>query len=318
MTLYLAVFRQGQDAFQIHPRRRSARCTRTRCSCRTCSCSSTSPTERRAAARRSPARAARAGPAARRIEFDGVSFRYPGKESWALRDVNLTLAPGEKLGLVGENGAGKSDADQAAAAPLRADRGRASSTAASTCATSIPTSCARASAPCSRTSCATSSAPPRTSAWAESRALEDRAAHRAGRGQARRRRRGDRGAARSGYDTVLGGWFEDGQELSAGQWQKLAVARAFMRDAEVLILDEPTARIDAEAEHELFQRFKALADGPHRDHHQPPLLDGAHRRQIAVLERRPASRSWARTTSSSRAAAATPSCSSCRPAATWA
>ena len=61
------------------------------------------------------------------------------------------------------------------------------------------------------------------------------------------------------YETMLGGWFESGQELSAGQWQKIAVSRAFMRDAEVLILDEPTASIDAEAEHELFQRFKALA-----------------------------------------------------------
>ncbi|WP_141332922.1 ABC transporter ATP-binding protein, partial [Myxococcus sp. AB025B] len=62
------------------------------------------------------------------------------------------------------------------------------------------------------------------------------------------------------YDTMLGGWFEKGQELSAGQWQKLAVARAFMRDdAEVLILDEPTASIDAEAEHALFERFQALA-----------------------------------------------------------
>jgi ATP-binding cassette subfamily B protein/ATP-binding cassette subfamily C protein len=63
-----------------------------------------------------------------------------------------------------------------------------------------------------------------------------------------------------GYDTVLGGWFESGHEISAGQWQKLAVARAFMRDdAEVLILDEPTAAIDAGAEHELFQRFQELA-----------------------------------------------------------
>jgi ATP-binding cassette, subfamily B, bacterial len=63
-----------------------------------------------------------------------------------------------------------------------------------------------------------------------------------------------------GYDTMLGGWFETGQELSAGQWQKLAVSRAFMRDeAEVLIFDEPTAAIDAEGEHEMFQRFQALA-----------------------------------------------------------
>jgi ATP-binding cassette subfamily B protein/ATP-binding cassette subfamily C protein len=63
-----------------------------------------------------------------------------------------------------------------------------------------------------------------------------------------------------GWDTVLGGWFEAGHELSAGQWQKLAVSRAFMRDeAEVLVFDEPTAAIDAAAEHELFERFKALA-----------------------------------------------------------
>jgi ATP-binding cassette subfamily B protein/ATP-binding cassette subfamily C protein len=63
-----------------------------------------------------------------------------------------------------------------------------------------------------------------------------------------------------GYQTVLGGWFEKGTELSAGQWQKLAVARAFMRlDAEVLVLDEPTASIDAEAEHQLFLRFQELA-----------------------------------------------------------
>jgi len=62
------------------------------------------------------------------------------------------------------------------------------------------------------------------------------------------------------YDTMLGGWFEKGLELSGGQWQKLGVARAFMReDAEVLILDEPTASIDAESEHALFERFQELA-----------------------------------------------------------
>jgi ATP-binding cassette, subfamily B, bacterial len=64
-----------------------------------------------------------------------------------------------------------------------------------------------------------------------------------------------------GYETMLGGYFEAGQELSVGQWQKIAIARAFMRDAEVLILDEPTASLDAEAEHEMWKRFKALAQG---------------------------------------------------------
>ncbi|HZX93764.1 MAG TPA: ATP-binding cassette domain-containing protein, partial [Myxococcales bacterium] len=60
-------------------------------------------------------------------------------------------------------------------------------------------------------------------------------------------------------DTMLGGWFEEGKELSGGQWQKIALARAFMRDSEVLVLDEPTAALDAEAEHELFVRLQQLA-----------------------------------------------------------
>jgi ATP-binding cassette subfamily B protein/ATP-binding cassette subfamily C protein len=64
-----------------------------------------------------------------------------------------------------------------------------------------------------------------------------------------------------GWDTVLGGWFEAGHELSAGQWQKLAVARAFARQAALLILDEPTSNLDARAEYNLFRRFHELAKG---------------------------------------------------------
>lgn len=64
-----------------------------------------------------------------------------------------------------------------------------------------------------------------------------------------------------GYDTVLGRWFEDGAELSIGQWQKVALARAFMRDAQIIILDEPTSALDAKAEEEVFQKFKELARG---------------------------------------------------------
>ncbi|MCB1819885.1 MAG: ABC transporter ATP-binding protein, partial [Gammaproteobacteria bacterium] len=65
----------------------------------------------------------------------------------------------------------------------------------------------------------------------------------------------------NGWDTQLGRWFEGGVELSMGNWQKVAVSRAFMRDADILILDEPTAALDAEAEHALFQRFRALTEG---------------------------------------------------------
>jgi ATP-binding cassette subfamily B protein len=64
-----------------------------------------------------------------------------------------------------------------------------------------------------------------------------------------------------GIDTMLGRWFEKGHELSGGQWQKIALSRAFMRDGEVLVLDEPTAALDAEREYEIFQRFHDLTAG---------------------------------------------------------
>ncbi len=62
-----------------------------------------------------------------------------------------------------------------------------------------------------------------------------------------------------GYDTQLGKWFKDGQELSGGQWQKIALSRAFMRtDADILVLDEPTAAMDAGAEAKIFEHFRKL------------------------------------------------------------
>ena len=65
-----------------------------------------------------------------------------------------------------------------------------------------------------------------------------------------------------GLDAPLGRWFQDGTELSGGQWQKIALARGFMREeADILVLDEPTAALDAEAEHAVFERFRELAHG---------------------------------------------------------
>ena len=63
----------------------------------------------------------------------------------------------------------------------------------------------------------------------------------------------------AGLDTTLGRTFEGGQDLSGGQWQKIAIARAYFRDAKVLVLDEPTAALDARAELEIFEQFRALA-----------------------------------------------------------
>ena len=64
-----------------------------------------------------------------------------------------------------------------------------------------------------------------------------------------------------GYQQPIGKRFRNGVELSGGEWQKMAIARAYMREAEVLILDEPTAALDARAEFEVFQRFKELSRG---------------------------------------------------------
>ena len=67
--------------------------------------------------------------------------------------------------------------------------------------------------------------------------------------------------AAGGYEQIIGKRFRTGIDLSGGEWQKIAIARAYMRDAQVLILDEPTAALDARAEFEVFQRFKELTHG---------------------------------------------------------
>jgi ATP-binding cassette subfamily B protein len=61
-----------------------------------------------------------------------------------------------------------------------------------------------------------------------------------------------------GYETILGKWFEEGEELSIGEWQKVALARAFLRDAQVIVLDEPTSAMDAKSEYEVFKHFHQL------------------------------------------------------------
>lgn len=61
-----------------------------------------------------------------------------------------------------------------------------------------------------------------------------------------------------GYDSILGRYFDSGNQLSVGEWQKIAIARAFMRNGKILILDEPTASVDVKTEYEIFRRFKEL------------------------------------------------------------
>ena len=80
-------------------------------------------------------------------------------------------------------------------------------------------------------------------------------------GRAQPRRRRSSPGCRGGYDQPLGKRFDEGVDLSGGEWQKIAIARAYMREAEILILDEPTAALDARAEFEVFQRFRELSHG---------------------------------------------------------
>ncbi|HEX8819662.1 MAG TPA: ABC transporter ATP-binding protein [Archangium sp.] len=191
------------------------------------------------------------------IELRNVSFRYPGKEAWALRNLSLRLEPGEKLALVGENGAGKSTLVKLLLRLYEPTEGEILYGGVNL--KDMDPEDLR-----SRFGAVFQDFVRYQFSVAENiglghvPALEDRN---------RITRAAEQGGASTvisalpnQYDTMLGGWFEKGHELSGGQWQKLGVARAFMReDAEVLILDEPTASIDAESEHALFERFQELA-----------------------------------------------------------
>ncbi|MEO6301523.1 MAG: ABC transporter ATP-binding protein [Paracoccaceae bacterium] len=190
--------------------------------------------------------------------FDNVGFRYPGAEHWAVRGLSFDLRAGETLALVGENGAGKTTLVKLLARLYDPDEGRITLdghdlreydleglrgamgvifqdfmrynlTAADNIAVGR----------------------------IEERDNRDRII------AAARRSLSDRviEGLPEKYDQMIGKRFRNGVELSGGEWQKIAIARAYMRGAEVLILDEPTAALDARSEFEVFQRFKELSVG---------------------------------------------------------
>ena len=193
------------------------------------------------------------------IRFEGVGFRYPGKEAWALRDVSLFVPRGESLALVGHNGAGKTTFIKLLTRLYEPTEGRILLDGKDLRAWDPEALRRRVGVVfqdynqyqlTARDNVGLGSVPHRDD---EPRIL----------------RAVDRGGAeavvaglRDGLDTQLGRRFKDGVELSGGQWQKIALARAFMREeADILVLDEPTAALDAEAEHAVFERFKRLAEG---------------------------------------------------------
>ncbi|MDQ3231357.1 MAG: ABC transporter ATP-binding protein/permease [Pseudobdellovibrionaceae bacterium] len=190
------------------------------------------------------------------IRFEQVSFQYPGQAQEALSDINLFIPKGQSLALVGHNGAGKTTFIKLLTRLYRPTRGRILLDGKD------------------------------LQDWAEDVLLQRMAvvfqdfnryqmsfAENVAMGsiqheseQSRLLRAIDHGGADGvlqglpkGLETPLGRWFHDGVELSGGQWQKIALARAFMREeADILVLDEPTAALDAEAEFAVFNSFRAL------------------------------------------------------------
>jgi ATP-binding cassette subfamily B protein len=192
------------------------------------------------------------------FEFQNVSFKYPGSDEWALRNLSFQLRTGEKLALVGENGAGKTTIVKLLAHLYEPDEGRIlldgvdlrdydpadlrsqigiifqdyfryMFTAAENI--SVGNIAERANRPLVEASA--------------DKSLADTVI----------------ATLPKKYEQMLGKRFAGGVELSGGQWQKIALARAYMRDAQLVILDEPTAALDARAEHEVFVRFAELMKG---------------------------------------------------------
>jgi ATP-binding cassette subfamily B protein len=190
--------------------------------------------------------------------FEDVGFRYPGAERWAGRNLSFTLQAREVLALVGENGAGKTPLVKLLARLYDPDEGRIlldGHDLRDYDLDDLRGSMSVIFQDFVRYNFTASE----NIAVGRIEARDDRAriAAAAGRSLAN----DVIAKLPGGYEQMVGKRFRKGVELSGGEWQKIAIARAYMRDAEVLILDEPTAALDARSEFEVFQRFKELSEG---------------------------------------------------------
>ncbi len=191
------------------------------------------------------------------VRFENVSFTYPGASEPALRDISLHLAPGSSLALVGENGSGKTTLIKLLTRLYAPDSGRVLFEGLDIRDWDEAQLRARIGVIFQDFARYQMSVGENVGAGDEPH-FEDETRWRA----AATKGRAEDFIAQlpQAYGTQLGKWFRDGRELSGGQWQKIALSRAFMRDgADVLVLDEPTAAMDARAEAEVFEHFRQLA-----------------------------------------------------------
>ncbi len=190
--------------------------------------------------------------------FEDVGFIYPGAERWAVRHLSFTLAAGEVIALVGENGAGKTTLVKLLTRLYDPDEGRILLDGHDLREYDLDALRGNMGVIFQDFVRYNLSAGDNIAVGKiDARNDEVRIARAAQRSQA------DEVIARlpGGYGQMIGKRFKNGVELSGGEWQKIAIARAYMREAQVLILDEPTAALDARAEFEVFQRFKELSSG---------------------------------------------------------
>jgi ATP-binding cassette subfamily B protein len=192
------------------------------------------------------------------VRFEDVSFVYPGSNEVALEKINLHIPPGSKLAIVGENGSGKTTLIKLLTRLYEPTTGRVLLDGLDLREWD-PVTLHRRVGVIFQDFVRYQLKVGENIGAGDDRAYDDRG---------RWDDAAERGLAKpfietmpDQFDTQLGKWFKNGRELSLGQWQKVALARSFMRtDADILVLDEPTASMDAEAEVKIFERFRELTD----------------------------------------------------------
>jgi ATP-binding cassette subfamily B protein len=192
------------------------------------------------------------------FEFQGVSFAYPGSDRLVIQNINFSLHPSEKVALIGENGAGKTTLVKLLARLYDPTAGRILLDGVDLRDYDVE-NLRREIGVIFQDFMRYEMVIRENIGFGNIDSLDD---------QDRIESAARKSLAESvidrlpkGYDQMVGRRFEDGVDLSGGEWQKIALARAYMRDAQLLILDEPTATLDARAEYEVFQRFAKLTRG---------------------------------------------------------